>query len=73
MGIIDDTAVNIVCEKCGAKDTVRAVQTGSSYGLGSWSNFSPSNGFDIESKRGVDAPNVVSAVCKKCRLPALVC
>jgi hypothetical protein len=51
---------------------VRAVQKGSSYGLGSWDDFSVSSEFDVLSRGGADGPVVTAATCKRCNVPARI-
>jgi len=72
MGIIDETSARLTCAKCGATEVLRAVQKGSSYGLGGWGDFGASSKFEVQSKRGVDGPEVTSAVCRKCKVPAQI-
>jgi hypothetical protein len=72
MGIADETRVRLTCAKCGATDVVHALQKGSGYGLGAWSDFSDSSAFDFDSKNGADGPNMTAATCKRCKVPALI-
>lgn len=70
MGIIDETSAKLTCPKCGAMDTIRASQKGSVYAVGRWGDFSEATNFDVETKRGVDGPEVTSAKCKTCKVAA---
>jgi hypothetical protein len=72
MGIIDSTSVKLTCAKCGATETGRAVQKGSSYGAGSWGDFGAFFQLDVASEQGIDGPEVTSADCKKCKVPARI-
>jgi len=72
MGVIDKTWVKLTCNKCGATETSSAVQKGSAYNIGSWSDLSPFSKFQATTKRGEDGPEVTAATCNKCKAPAKV-
>lgn len=72
MGIIDKVNWNLTCPKCNATDTVSARQKGSAWSVGEWSDISASTQFEIESKPGIDGPDLESATCKACKVPAQV-
>lgn len=72
MGIIDTMNWKLTCPKCNATDTVSARQKGSMWSPGPWSDISGSALFDIESKPGVDGPELESASCRTCKVPAQV-
>lgn len=66
MGIIDQTVATVSCAACKISETAKATQKGSSYNIGSWSDFSEFSKFDAKTTRGADGPEVVSATCKAC-------
>ncbi len=71
MGIVDSKTVKLSCGTCGAAEVSRAVQRGSSYSLGAWDDFDFSQ-FDASTEEGIDGPELTSATCKKCKVPARI-
>lgn len=72
MGFIDSIDWKLTCPKSGATDTVGARQKGSMYSFSSWGDIRQSHLFDVVSKPSIDSPDLESATCKKCKVPAQV-
>jgi hypothetical protein len=72
MGAIDQTTVQLTCDKCEATDAVTALQKGSVYNFRPWGDFSASSKFEIETQPGIDGPDVTGSTCKVCGSSARV-
>ena len=72
MGIVDSQSIMLKCEKCGATEESRTVQRGSAYRLGDWDDFSSVERFNLVAPQGRDGPEVTSAECKGCKVPAKI-
>lgn len=72
MGTIDSLDWKLTCPQCGAEEKVWATQRGSSFNIGPWSDIRGAELFAVVSKRGIDGPDLDSATCKKCQVPARV-
>lgn len=72
MGTVDSITWKLKCSQCGAAEKVWATQRGSSFHLGPWSDIHGATLFDLVSKPGIDGPDLDSATCKKCKVPASV-
>ncbi len=70
MGMIDKTLHRFTCPQCCARDTVRVVQSGSSYGA-SWGAPTKTNFFSVDWKTDqMGEPQPTSVVCIKCGVEA---
>jgi hypothetical protein len=66
MGIVDKTTHLFTCPSCGASETVRILETGSSYGS-SWSAAPETTRFDVNWRLNpYGEPRPVSMTCKAC-------
>lgn len=71
MGITDRTWAKLTCSKCGKTETREALEKGSAYGA-SWGDFDAFTMFNVSVKREIYGPEVASATCKTCNLPAII-
>ncbi len=63
MGFVDSVTYGFAC-KCGATESIKLVEYGSSYGS-RWSDPKPMKNFEVKWARGF-VPSIQSATCKKC-------
>jgi hypothetical protein len=72
MGMIDKTLHRFTCSKCKARDTVRVIQHGSSYGA-SWGTPSKTNLFTVQwTTDQAGEPQPTSVVCIRCGVEAKI-
>lgn len=73
MGTIDSREWKLKCPQCMATGIAWATQRGSSFNIGPWSDIRKSELFDITTSSVViDGPELDTATCKKCQIPALI-
>lgn len=73
MGIIDMRTYKLTCAKCEATQSSTVVQKGSVWGGASWGAAATFSNFNTTwSDSGADEPQLQSAFCKECDIPASV-
>jgi hypothetical protein len=72
MGTIDQASYSLTCNGCGARETATAVEYGSNFGSGGWSEFKGVTKFDFTVKEEFGVPQIDSATCKECKKPAVI-
>ncbi len=73
MGIIDSTDFTLTCPNCGEAESGRAVQYGSSWSHGGWSNPPDFKKFVVQWQEDKSyGPLVRAATCQKCGAAASV-
>lgn len=71
MGIIDKTTHRLTCPQCGASETVDVLDKGSNWSGSHWQSGAKFERFDTTWSGGGSAePDLVSATCKLCSVPA---
>jgi predicted RNA-binding Zn-ribbon protein involved in translation (DUF1610 family) len=73
MGIIDSTWFRFTCPKCGTNETVVVHDKGSGWSGSAWGTIRPLTRFDVTATGGgKEEPEVKTATCKTCGVPATV-
>ena len=73
MGTIDKCTYTLTCTKCGATEFSSVLDKGSSWSGSSWETGTEFFGFNTAwSGGGIDEPELQSASCKQCGIPATV-
>lgn len=71
MGIIDKTTHRLTCPQCGASETADVLDKGSNWSGSHWQSSAKFERFDTTwSGGGSVEPDLVSATCRLCSVPA---
>ncbi len=71
MGIIDKTTHRLTCPQCGASETANVLGKGSNWSGSHWQSGANLGRFETTwSGGGSTEPDLVSATCKQCSVPA---
>ena len=72
MGVIDKNTFKLECPSCGVTESLSALEKGSCYGSGGWTDYGDSKHFDYHQTPGKIGPIIDEATCKKCNVAAIL-